>query len=211
MSKVNLFELDMEGKFIYVHQDEFTVYIIFLNEKDSSLYLLQTDKYLEFQNIEKISSEVFSLVESDYFFTKPVKNDISDTVFRGFFYNVEEKLWHKFEIVSGRLSLLPETLETLKTELSAHPQLADYIDTQYMVHKGNIFFVGHNTQTKHDVFCRFNINKEKIEYLQTFYSETRDIVLNSFSVDHKNRQVYVVGHSYKNDVAVPFLQTFFSF
>jgi len=109
------------------------------------------------------------------------------------------------------LSLLPETLETLKTELSAYPQLADYIDTQYMVHKGNIFFVGHNTQTKHDVFCRFNINKEKIEYLQTFYSETRDIVLNSFSVDHKNRQVYVVGHSYKNDVAVPFLQTFFSF
>ena len=191
-NKTTIFDLEYDGEYLYVFADKFNIYVFYLDRTEGRLYLIQTDKLFNIENIDEIETpHEFKDYRKIKFF-KPFNKD-GINIYNGICL-FEGSSAKKFTVEDFVLRFTEE-IEYVERPLLFNnlKTIGNWDINSYSNNNGLLFVVGYDKEHEDYFFATIDEEKDRIVKLYGIYSEVGDIIPLSIHHDKFERRVYIVG------------------
>lgn len=197
---INLQEIDLNGKFLFITTNKFNNYIVY-QDKDKALYLIETNKYFEVSSISELSFKYTDLQFKDSLFF--VSKNSRETLINALLYYSDDTTRYVCFDTYGKV---------VKEELSKEHffnYIPKKINNKEIVYskkyKNKLIVVGIDEEAKADFFAVYDEESKLFDKYYILKSDKHDIILTCLAVDEEEKQVVVVGYTEDEEIR-PFLE-----
>lgn len=187
--EVKIQKLEDNGKYLFVYSDKRNVFFLFQAE-DTKLYLVTTDKLLNIDHIDEITTPENFASYTNIKFYKPL-NGNDDHVFVGII--MFEGSSHKFKIDRYRLQLTEQVEYVDNRQFNILSCLNNIQITSYIQKKTKLYIVGVDNDVRDTIYGVVDMEKDKFEQVYHLYSDCGEIVAHSINTDMEDERVYICG------------------
>lgn len=188
--EVKIQKLVDSGKYLFVYSDKRNVFFIFQSKDENKLYLITTDKLLNIEHIDEVSTPDNFASYTNIKFYKPLTHN-DDHVFVGII--MFENSSHKFKIDRYRLQLTDQVEYVDNRQFNILSCLKNIRISSYIQKKHKLYVVGVDTEVNDTIYGIVDMEKDKFDNVYHLYSDCGDIVAHSINTDVEDERVYICG------------------
>ena len=210
--EVTLFDIDLDGEFLYTYSDNYKIYMFFL-DLENNLFKIIPDKFFYIESVEEVAipsqvKDIFNNLKRVIFLKVTNSRQNSELNFHGVI--ISETGSFKFTIdESCVLELLEEVdfNETANNDISNVDLLKNSERLVYIYKKDKLYVAGYDTVYEDHFFGVIDTELNKFTRVYSLYSDLGDIIVNSINIDTSEKRIYISGYI-DNEVKTGYIESF---